>query len=110
MASTDSRRERAEEPGVVARNPDPLEDGGAIMEFFGQLWYVPDSTHPDSRVREGVTAQGELVWIAKEKWEMGAFAVEDCFPIGARDVWSKDPVSLNFAEKVWGKGERKSFI
>ncbi|KAG2613136.1 hypothetical protein PVAP13_4KG337300 [Panicum virgatum] len=80
------------------------------MEFFGQLWLVPDSSPCSPRVRGGgERSRDNLVWIEKSKWVSNSFTPKECFPVGDGDVWDKSPKRLNFAEKIWGKGEKKSF-
>jgi hypothetical protein len=106
----DSWEKRAQGAETTIQDSDATEDGGAIVEFFGQLWFVPDSSpSPHPRVQGEVKARGDLVWIRRDKWEKSEFSVEDCYPIGDRDVWYQDLVKLNFAERIWAKGERKSF-
>jgi hypothetical protein len=76
------------------------------------LWLIPDSSPSSAtsaRVRPGEAARASLVWINKEKWLKSEFSPEDCYPIGDKDVWVKQPTKLKFAEKILGKGERKSF-
>lgn len=59
------------------------------MGFFGQLWFVPDSTPREGvRVRGKREENGDLAWIPRDKWDSVSFSVEDCFPIGDRDVWT----------------------
>jgi hypothetical protein len=51
-----------------------------------------------------------LVWIRKDKWESRNFTPGDCFPVGSQDTLGKSPKKLNFAEQIWGRGERRSFV
>jgi hypothetical protein len=60
VASEDSKRNWAmglQRSDSNSKDPDPPEDEGAIMEFFGQLWLVPDVRSPGNsktpRVRPG---------------------------------------------------------
>jgi hypothetical protein len=87
VVKPNSKIKRAETSGKTTRDPDPNEEGGAIPEFYGQLWFVPDPTPlpPKVRVRRGEETTTKLVWIQKEKWEKAEFGVEDCYPVGDRD-------------------------
>jgi hypothetical protein len=53
VAKPISKNKRVETRKLAIRDPDPDEEGGAILEFYGQLWLVPDATTPPpkSRVR-----------------------------------------------------------
>jgi hypothetical protein len=112
VSSTDPWREWIDSEDTT--NPDPLEEGGAIEEFFGQLWLVPatQTTHPDSRSRVSHSSapNRDLVWIRRDLWESKRFSPEDCYPIGSNDSWGKSPLKLKFAEEIWGEGKRKSFV
>jgi hypothetical protein len=93
------------------RGPELQGDEGAIEEFFGQLWFFPtESSAGRPRVSQNTNSAATLVWIRKDKWESGIFNPEDCFPVGSQDALGKSPKKLNFAEQIWGRGERKSFI
>jgi hypothetical protein len=43
--------------GSTRTSPDPTDEGGEIVDFFGQLWLIPDEKSPlktpRSRVRPG---------------------------------------------------------
>ena len=54
------------------------EEGGAVEDFFGQLWFIPsDSPSPGGQVRvrhHGLHRDGgDLVWIRKDLWESRNF-------------------------------------
>ena len=95
-----------------SRDRDPDDEEGAVLEFFGQLWFIPETPPPQPRVRfgKGGVARDDLVWIEKKLWERNSFTPEDCFPVGDADVWSKSPAKLSFAERIWGRGEKRSFV
>lgn len=81
-----------------------------IHDFWGQLWYIPNrSPNPRGKPRVSEKERENLCWVRREIWEKGNFRVEDCFPIGPEDVWDKQPHNLEFAQKVWGEGFRRSF-
>jgi hypothetical protein len=112
VSSSDSWRDWIDSEELI--NPDPLEEGGAIEEFFGQLWLVPttQATHLDSRSRVSHSSDPnrDLVWIPRDLWESKGFSPEDCNPIGYNDSWKKSPLKLKFAKEIWGEGKRKSFV
>ncbi|CAO2148908.1 unnamed protein product [Urochloa humidicola] len=110
VAAADSSTNRIQASNPTTRDGVDPSGEGAIQEFFDQLWFVPNSSPSRSRVRRGESTRSELVRIRKEKWESGEFAAQGCFPIGQRDIWDREPLSLNFAEKIWGKGERLTFV
>ncbi|CAN6216897.1 unnamed protein product [Urochloa humidicola] len=110
VATADSSSKRVQAGNPTTRDGADPSGEGAIQEFFGQLWFVPDPAPSRGRVRRGETTRSELVWIRKEKLESGDFAAQDCFPIGQGDTWDREPLSLNFAERIWGKGEKLTFI
>jgi hypothetical protein len=89
----------------VAHFGSEAEDGGAIEEFFGHLWWVPQS--PPPRVSQ---YPPNLLWIHRDLWEKKSFKVKDCFPVQPGDVPRQDWKELDFAWDVWGKGERDSFL
>jgi hypothetical protein len=99
---------------LKSEDPDPSEDEGAIVEFFGQLWLVPEDRSPriskSPRVRPGEGKGVRLVWIAREKWRNRDFEPEECFPVGDRDWWIEQPKKFDFAEQIWGKGKKKTFV
>ena len=97
---------RVRDPPNQIRDPDDEE--GAILEFFGQLWFIPESSPKQPWVRSGKGGDERdyLVWIKKSLWENNSFTPEDCFPVGAADVWSKPPEKLSFAKRIWGRGEK----
>jgi hypothetical protein len=103
VAAMDSQTSRAP-LRLRPRSPDPADQEGEILEFFGQLWLVPGSAQTTMRARvpPGKAAPPSLVWIAKEKWVSFDLSREDCYPIGEKDVWVKQPSQLNFAERIWG--------
>jgi hypothetical protein len=43
VATMDSRGPRAQF-GLKPSSPDPHDQKGAIVEFFGQLWLIPDAS------------------------------------------------------------------
>lgn len=86
---------------------DPLEEGDEIQAFWGQLWFMPSSI-PKSPQTRG--PERSLVWIRRDLWEKKTFQSSDCYPVGDGDSWVKSPVKLNFAEDLWAKGERETFI
>jgi hypothetical protein len=100
--------------GSTRTSPDPTDEGGEIVDFFGQLWLIPDEKSPlktpRSRVRPGEREGATLVWIEKSKWENLTFKPGDCFPTTERDVWVEEPRKLDFAEKIWGESKKKTFI
>jgi hypothetical protein len=100
--------------GSTRTSPDPTDEGGEIVDFFGQLWLIPDEKSPlktpRTRVRPGEKEGTTLVWIEKSKWENLTFKPGDCFPTTERDVWVEEPRKLDFAEKIWGEGKKKTFI
>jgi hypothetical protein len=86
MARRDLTNKRVGGIGRGIQDPNPSEEEGAILEFFGQL---PDSTPREGvRVRGKREENGDLAWIRRDKWDSVSFSVEDCFPIGDRDVWT----------------------
>lgn len=91
------------------------DEEGAIEEYFGQLWFLP--SHPQSaasrsrpRVPDGGDRVRNRVWIRKDLWERREFDIEDCYPASEKVKWSEPPVKLRFAEDIWGKGVRESFV
>jgi hypothetical protein len=91
------------------------EEGGAVEDFFGQLWYIPavsPSLGGQVRVRHrGLPGNGDsLVWIRKDLWESKTFEAGGCFPIGVGDSWSGSPKKLSFTVDIWGKGVKDSFV
>ena len=54
---------------------DPDDEEGAILEFFGQLWFIPKSSPKQPRVRDGKGGdeRDDLVWIEKSLWESNSF-------------------------------------
>lgn len=112
------RREKVVTPGSrsnaqACRELDDEE--GAIQEFYGQLWLIPDAiaraanSAVRARVREEELRVRDLVWIRRDLWDSREFGVADCFPAASGDRWVRKPAPLRFAEEVWGKGERESF-
>jgi hypothetical protein len=81
------------------------DDEGVIEEYFGQLWWIPQS--PPPRVNQ---RSPHLLWIFKDLWEGKLFSTADCFPVQPSDVLKQDWKELDFARDVWGKGERDSFL
>lgn len=51
-----------------------------------------------------------LFWIRRDLWKKREFEMGDCYPAQEGDRWVKKPTKLNFAEDMWGKGERETFI
>jgi hypothetical protein len=108
VASSDSWRSGRVGAGAGAgpRDPNPLDEDGAIEEFFGQLWFFPSekkTTTTSSRV-----SQNHLVWIHRDLWKTKSFSPEDCYPISSKDKWEKSPERLNLAEEIWGKTRGKA--
>jgi hypothetical protein len=57
----DLARKRVVGGGAESRDPDPLEEDREILDFFGQLWFVPDSSSTlKPRVRRGRRRQPEF--------------------------------------------------
>jgi hypothetical protein len=113
VASSDSWSQRIESGAKVrSRNPNSTGEEGAIEEFFGQLWLFPSagSSQPEKARVSQRDSQAHLVWIRRDLWESKSFTPEDCCALGSNDTWVKAPVKLSFAEAVWGKGERESFV
>jgi hypothetical protein len=109
VASSDSWRSRRVGAGasVEPGHPNPLDEDGAIEEFFGQLWFFPsEKKRTSSRVSQNQETRGDLIWIRRDLWKTKSFSPEDCFPIGPKDKWEKSPERLNFAEEIWGKTRR----
>jgi hypothetical protein len=115
VASEDSKRNRAlgrQRSGSKSKDPDPSKDEGAIVEFFGQLWLVPEDRSPriskSPRVRPGEGEGGRLVWIAREKWRNRDFEPDECFPVGDRDWWIEQPRrSSILRSRSGGRGRRR---
>jgi hypothetical protein len=82
-------------------------EGEEIQEFWGQLWFVPNAT---SRARVREVRDESLVWIRRDLWLAKSFKPTDCFPVGEGDKWDEPLSKLSFAEDIWGKGERESFV
>ena len=92
------------------RSTPPEDDEGATQEFYGQLWFVPDSSPSLPRVWRGKVAAENLVWIRRDLWEKKSFGVDDCYLVKRGDTWTGKPQKLSFAESIWGEGKRKSFV
>jgi hypothetical protein len=78
------------ERGESRRHTGPVEQGdeGVIQEFFGQLWFVPESFSPHTHRhhhshRHGSRVDGEpidnLVWIRKSLWESKGSSLKTAF-------------------------------
>jgi hypothetical protein len=63
-----------------------------------------------SRVRYGGEKVRNLYWIQRDLWEKRSFEIQDCFPTQEGDRWVHPPSKLRFAEDVWGKGVKESFV
>lgn len=86
-------------------NPCPCEEGAEIEDYWGQLWLIPKA-QSEARVCQN---RGDLVWIRRDKWEKREFTPADCFPVGAGDVWDREPNPLKFANLFWGES-KKTFL
>ena len=75
---------------------DPLE-GDEIQDFWGQLWFVPNS-NPRVRFRE--ERDKDLVWIHRDLWLAKSFEPADCFLIGEGDKWDQTLAKLSFVEDI----------
>jgi hypothetical protein len=66
VAAMDSQKSRAP-LGLRPRSPDPDDQDGEILVFFGQLCLVPGSAQTTTRARvpPGKAAPPSLVWITK---------------------------------------------
>jgi hypothetical protein len=95
------------EGGSKPRNPPREEE--EIQDFWGQLWFFPNSKpNPDpARVR---ARRGEnLVWVRRDLWRAKTFVPSDCYPVGEGDLWIEPPSKLKFAELFWGDEKKASF-
>jgi hypothetical protein len=89
--------------GLVLTKEDKAE--GEVEVFFKQLWWVPHS--PSTRVSQ---PPHNLFWVWSDLWESKTFHVGDLHPVQPRDTLSLDPKVCTFVAKIWGKGERESFV
>jgi hypothetical protein len=81
-----------------------------IYDFWGELWFIPNSLPSLPRARVRVKEGENLVWIRRDLWRSKSFTPTDCFSIREGDSWSEAPSKLNFVELFWGDKERKSFF
>jgi hypothetical protein len=89
--------------GLVLTKEDKAE--GEVEVFFKQLWWVPHS--PSTRVSQ---PPHNLFWVWSDLWESKTFHVGDLHPVQPRDTLSLDLKVCTFVAKIWGKGERESFV
>lgn len=58
-----------------------VEDG--IEEFWGQLWFIPQSESRIQPPRVSEEVRASLVWVRKDLWEQKQFRVGDCYKVGS---------------------------
>ena len=106
-----ARRTRAcQSKGERSGTRYPGDEEDEFQSFWGQLWFFPSASPKPTEARVLDKKRVNLFWIRKDLQEARSFEVADCHPVGEGDSWTKSPSKLNFAEDIWARGEKETFI